>query len=86
MVTYAYSGTDIFWANIVLSLIAQSPRKAKVGLMFLVTFLVMWDRGIRPKECHNCVFKSITRISDASVHMNYYIAPLTKTRHGRKVY
>jgi len=24
MVTYAYSGTDIFWANIVLSLIAQS--------------------------------------------------------------
>jgi len=32
------------------------------------------------------VFKSRTRVSDASVHMDYYTAPIKKARDGSKIY
>ena len=37
-------------------------------------------------ECHNCIFKSDTWVSDGSVHMDYHIALITKAWDGRKVY
>jgi len=38
------------------------------------------------KWCHNCIFKSGTQGSDASVHMDYYIALRIKAQDGHKVY
>jgi len=38
------------------------------------------------KEYCNCIFKSGTQDSDASVHTDYYTALLTEARDGHKVY
>ena len=47
-----------------------------------------WGGTTRRTECHNhnCIFKSCTGVSDASVHMDYYIVPLTKAQDGCKLY
>ena len=57
----------------------------KEGLVFWATFLVTRGGAVLRKECHNCIFKSRTRVSDTSVHMDYYIALFTKSRDGHKV-
>ena len=45
--------------------------------------LVTWGGAVLRKECHNCVFISGPRVSDASVHMDYYTARFAK---ARKIY
>jgi len=48
-----------------------------------VTFLVAGGGAVLRKECHNCVFKSGSRVSDTSFHMDYYTARFAKARDSR---
>lgn len=51
-----------------------------------MTFLVTWGEAVRREEFHSCSFKSSTRVSDASVHMDTHTAPLKEAQDGCKVY
>ena len=51
-----------------------------------MTFLVTWGGAVLRKECHNCIFKSGSRVSDTLVHMGYYTARFAKAQDGCKVY
>jgi len=44
------------------------PWKVEEGLLFWTIFLVTWGGAIHPKECHNCIFKSGTWVSDSGAH------------------
>jgi len=44
------------------------------------------SHGVGPYVIKNCIFKSSTRVSDASLHMDYYTGPLTTAWDGSKIY
>ena len=70
---------DKICTRIISSQTLQSPKSGKR----------VWSGvlAVLRKECHNCIFVlSGTRVSDASVHVEYYTARFAKARDGRKVY
>ena len=54
------------------------PQKAERGSGVLRD--ISWGGAVLCKECHNCIFKSGSQVSDTSVHMDYYKADLQSSR------
>ena len=57
----------------------DNSQSVEASLVHWTTFLVAWGGAIHQKECHICIFKSGTQVSEVLVHIEYYTAPLTKS-------
>ena len=78
-------GGDWQTTNVSITSSRDPPRKAErgSGQCSRATFLVTWGGAMGRKDCHNCIFESRTRVSDASAHIDHYT---TKAPDDREAY